>query len=149
MAIEGSTDCDRKEDHNKTDQKTLKTPIEHLEPSQSVDRLGIHLLFYNKLTYNLFFIYKAVPSSSASTSDNDPCIADVSLESADIKNWIRSESYTSVPSWASSISLDSQSEELALEFMRSFVGVLFTDSGSMTMEMKSDFGQYARVSKII
>lgn len=57
MAIEGSTDCDRKDDHNKTDQKTLKTPIEHLEPSQSVDRLGKHLLFYNKLTYNMFFIF--------------------------------------------------------------------------------------------
>lgn len=91
----------------------------------------------------------AVPSSSASTSDNDPCIADVSLESADLKNWIRSESYTSVPSWASSISLDSQGEEAALEFMRQFVNILFSDASSMTLEMKSDFGQYARVTIIL
>uniref|UniRef100_A0A336LLH1 CSON011440 protein n=1 Tax=Culicoides sonorensis TaxID=179676 RepID=A0A336LLH1_CULSO len=86
----------------------------------------------------------AIPSSSASTSDNDPCIADVSFESADLKNWIRSESYTSVPSWASSFSLDSQSEEAALEFMKNFNNALFTNPASITVEMKSEFGQYAR-----
>lgn len=57
MAIEGSTDCDRKDDHNKIEQRTLKTPIEHLDSSQSVDRLGKHLLFYKKLTYNMFSIF--------------------------------------------------------------------------------------------
>ena len=63
---------------------------------------------------------------------------------SDIRMWIRSESENSVPSWASSISLDSQSEEAILDFMRRFVNILFHDSSSITLELKSEFGQYAR-----
>lgn len=148
MAIEGNTEFNKADGKENLEQKPAKAQHEFLEPSHSMDRLGIGRIKFtlNSSLLTLITDFSAIPSSSASTSDNDPCIADVSFESADIKNWIRSESYTSVPSWASSISLDSQSEEVALEFMRTFVTVLFTDSASMTMEMKSDFGQYARVS---
>lgn len=80
---------------------------------------------------------------SASTSEHE---ANASVESSDLKMWIRSESDNSVPSWASSISLDSQTEEVTLEFMRRFVNILFKDSTSITLELKSEFGLYARVS---
>lgn len=56
------------------------------------------------------------------------------------------ESSHSVPSWASSISLDSQTEEGILAFMRNFVKVLFQNSGTITLELKSEFGLLARVS---
>uniref|UniRef100_A0A8D8ERS5 Uncharacterized protein KIAA0513 n=1 Tax=Culex pipiens TaxID=7175 RepID=A0A8D8ERS5_CULPI len=82
--------------------------------------------------------------SSASTSDNESCVLSATLESSELKMWIRSESENSVPSWASSISLDSQSEEAILDFMKRFVKILFRESGSITLELKSDFGQYAR-----
>ncbi|XP_052864157.1 uncharacterized protein KIAA0513 [Anopheles cruzii] len=82
--------------------------------------------------------------SSASTSDNESCVFSGTLESSELKMWIRSESENSVPSWASSISLDSQSEEAVLDFMKRFVRILFHDSGSVTLQLKSDFGQYAR-----
>ncbi|XP_058061682.1 uncharacterized protein KIAA0513 [Anopheles bellator] len=82
--------------------------------------------------------------SSASTSDNESCAFSGTLESSELKMWIRSESENSVPSWASSISLDSQSEEAVLDFMKRFVRILFHDSGSVTLQLKSDFGQYAR-----
>ncbi|EDS28366.1 conserved hypothetical protein [Culex quinquefasciatus] len=81
---------------------------------------------------------------SASTSDNESCVLSATLESSELKMWIRSESENSVPSWASSISLDSQSEEAILDFMKRFVKILFRESGSITLELKSDFGQYAR-----
>ncbi|KFB37638.1 AGAP007789-PA-like protein [Anopheles sinensis] len=82
--------------------------------------------------------------SSASTSDNESCAFSGTLESSELKMWIRSESENSVPSWASSISLDSQSEEAVLDFMKRFVRILFHDSTSITLQLKSDFGQYAR-----
>ncbi|XP_065085116.1 uncharacterized protein KIAA0513 isoform X2 [Ochlerotatus camptorhynchus] len=82
--------------------------------------------------------------SSASTSDNESCVLSATLESSELKMWIRSESENSVPSWASSISLDSQSEEAILDFMKRFVKVLFRESSAITLELKSDFGQYAR-----
>uniref|UniRef100_A0A182XZN0 SBF2 domain-containing protein n=1 Tax=Anopheles stephensi TaxID=30069 RepID=A0A182XZN0_ANOST len=82
--------------------------------------------------------------SSASTSDNESCAFSGTLESSELKMWIRSESENSVPSWASSISLDSQSEEAVLDFMKRFVRILFHDSSSITLQLKSDFGQYAR-----
>uniref|UniRef100_A0A182JUG6 SBF2 domain-containing protein n=1 Tax=Anopheles christyi TaxID=43041 RepID=A0A182JUG6_9DIPT len=82
--------------------------------------------------------------SSASTSDNESCAFSGTLESSELKMWIRSESENSVPSWASSISLDSQSEEAVLDFMKRFVRILFHDSSSITLQLKSDFGQFAR-----
>lgn len=40
MAIEGSTEFGRTEEKDNIDQKPLKPQPEHLEPSQSMDRLG-------------------------------------------------------------------------------------------------------------
>lgn len=55
------------------------------------------------------------------------------------------ESENSVPSWASSISLDSQTEEAIVEFMRKFVSVLFEDSSTISLDIKSEFGLKTRV----
>ncbi|EAA12211.4 AGAP007789-PA, partial [Anopheles gambiae str. PEST] len=88
-------------------------------------------------------VWTGIPSS-ASTSDNESCAFSGTLESSELKMWIRSESENSVPSWASSISLDSQSEEAVLDFMKRFVRILFHDSSSITLQLKSDFGQFAR-----
>ncbi|XP_059618349.1 uncharacterized protein KIAA0513 [Phlebotomus argentipes] len=83
--------------------------------------------------------------SSISTSEYDLCLpSGASCESSDLRVWIRSESVNSVPSWASSISLDSQSEEVVLEFMRRFLTTLFDNSGAISLELKSEFGQMAR-----
>lgn len=64
--------------------------------------------------------------------------------SADIKNFIPSDSFSSVPSWASSISLDSNQEEASLEFMRMFVSILFNDASAITLQLKSEFGEHAK-----
>ncbi|XP_055712028.1 uncharacterized protein KIAA0513 isoform X2 [Phlebotomus papatasi] len=83
--------------------------------------------------------------SSVSTSEYDLCLPSAgSYESSDLRVWIRSESVNSVPSWASSISLDSQSEEMVLEFMRRFLTTLFDNSGAISLELKSEFGQMSR-----
>jgi hypothetical protein len=54
----------------------------------------------------------------------------------------------SVQSWASSLSFDSQSDEMtaeAVEFMRKFVGDLFKDSSAIPLDQKSKFGQLVQV----
>jgi hypothetical protein len=54
----------------------------------------------------------------------------------------------SVQSWASSLSLDSQTDEgaaEAAEFMRDFVATLFRDSGMISQSQKARFGQLAQV----
>lgn len=54
----------------------------------------------------------------------------------------------SVQSWASSLSFDSQSDEMtaeAVEFMRKFVGDLFRESSAIPLDQKSKFGQLAQV----
>lgn len=50
-----------------------------------------------------------------------------------------------MPSWASSISLDSQTEEAIVEFMKKFISVLFEDSSSISLDSKSEFGLKTRV----
>lgn len=55
------------------------------------------------------------------------------------------DSENSVPSWASSISLDSQTEEAIVEFMRKFISVLFEDSSTISLDIKSEFGLKTRV----
>lgn len=58
----------------------------------------------------------------------------------------------SIQSWASSLSLDSQTDETAveaIEYMKNFVATLFSDSNAITREQKAAFGKYAQVSVII
>lgn len=57
------------------------------------------------------------------------------------------ESETSVEIGGASASVNSQPEEALLEFMRTFVKMLFTDSSSITLNIKSEFGINSRVSK--
>ncbi|XP_055852994.1 uncharacterized protein KIAA0513 [Episyrphus balteatus] len=84
-------------------------------------------------------------NSSTLTSLHDPVHASPSLESTDWKNYIRSESQNSVPSWASSISLDDhKSDDPAKEFMRKFADIMFTNPSTIGLELKSEFGQIAR-----
>lgn len=88
-------------------------------------------------------------ASTCETSENDNISGgDLSLESFDVKMWTGSESDHSAPSYASSISLDSQSEEAILEFMRRFVNVIFKDCSSITLELKAEFGVHSRVMYI-
>lgn len=94
--------------------------------------------------------YKTEAPSSGSASDGDGYGPSTSLDSCDNdgkKYWIRSGSEGSVQSWASSLSFDSQSDEItaeAVEFMRKFVGDLFKDSSSIPLDQKSKFGQLAQ-----
>lgn len=87
-------------------------------------------------------------ASTCETSENDNIsTGDAgSLESLDVKMWHRPNSD---PSSISSISLDSQTEEAVLDFMRRFTSILFADSASITVELKAEFGQYSRVRNSI
>lgn len=86
---------------------------------------------------------------SVSPSENDSRIPTISQQSAaESKQFCHSESNYSAQSWGSIISLDSPSEDEALEFMRAFVTILFEDSSLLTLELKSEFGEKSRVSAI-
>lgn len=86
---------------------------------------------------------------SVSPSENDSRIPSISQQSAtELKQFCNSESNYSAQSWGSIISLDSPSEDEALEFMRRFVTILFEDSLLLTLELKSEFGEKSRVSFI-
>ncbi|KAH8294569.1 hypothetical protein KR044_010551 [Drosophila immigrans] len=72
--------------------------------------------------------------------------ASPSMESSDWRNFIRSESQNSVPSWASSISLDCRAgEEPVKEFMENFTKQLFNNSAAVNVELKSEFGVLLRL----
>lgn len=139
-------------------------PPVHSQPSPSVDIVvvdkssaALNANTHAKLRSNTKSITTkdnnnllGLPSSASTceTSENDNISADVSLESFDVRMWNKTESdqVSVAPSFASSISLDtSQSDEAVLEFMRRFVMILFTDCSSITLELKSEFGQYSRM----
>lgn len=61
-------------------------------------------------------------------------------------NCEKSESFNTVPSTLSSLSLDSQIEESGYEFMKKFVKTLFENSANITPELKSEFGKLAMVN---
>lgn len=92
---------------------------------------------------------KPISNSSTLTSLHDPpgtgCVITPSIDSSDFKNFMRSDSMNSVPSWASSISLDCKSEENVKEFMKKFVEILFeNNSPAIDLSLKSEFGELAR-----
>lgn len=88
-------------------------------------------------------------NSSTLTSlrdEPDQLQASPSMESSDWRNFIRSESQNSVPSWASSISLDCRAgEEPVKEFMKHFTQLLFNNCASINVELKSEFGVLLRL----
>lgn len=86
-------------------------------------------------------------STLTSLRDDTEQQASPSVESTtDWRNFIRSESQNSVPSWASSISLDCRAgEEPIKEFMQRFVDILFNNSSAISLELKSEFGSLARM----
>ncbi|XP_020810359.1 uncharacterized protein KIAA0513 [Drosophila serrata] len=89
-------------------------------------------------------------NSSTLTSlrdEPDQLLASPSMESTDWRHFIRSESQNSVPSWASSISLDCRAgEEPVKEFMKHFTAMIFGGSpGAVDLELKSEFGVLLRL----
>ncbi|XP_059221827.1 uncharacterized protein KIAA0513 [Stomoxys calcitrans] len=87
-------------------------------------------------------------NSSTLTSLRDDLDYQVSPsgDSTDWRHFIRSESQNSVPSWASSISLDCRTgEEPIKEFMKRFIETVFTNANTMDLELKSEFGAMARL----
>lgn len=54
----------------------------------------------------------------------------------------------SFQSWASSLSADSQSEEAAADFMKSFVPLLFEAPDTIDQEQKAKFGQMVLVRAV-
>ncbi|XP_024937463.1 uncharacterized protein KIAA0513 isoform X2 [Cephus cinctus] len=137
------------EDDNSTDDKESQESIEPLE-EKDIKATGPDP--YEKLNYKTARApdrYETVifrldmPCSSGSASDQDGYGPSTSLESNmdGRKAWHRSGSSGSVQSWASSLSADSQSEEAAADFMKSFVPLLFDAPGSVDQEQKAKFGQ--------
>lgn len=100
---------------------------------------------------NLLAIPVGANSCSTATSesgDNLSLCDGNSIDSLEVKMWHKSESESIAPS-CSSLSMDSSTDEAIFEFMRRFVSILFTDSLAITLELKHQFGQYARVSRIL
>lgn len=72
-----------------------------------------------------------------------------SLDSSDVEQQgvDRSCSEASLQSWASSISYDSQPDEITvecMEFMKNFVDVLFRDSSGISLDEKAKFGELSQ-----
>ncbi|XP_036321327.1 uncharacterized protein LOC118735599 isoform X2 [Rhagoletis pomonella] len=86
-------------------------------------------------------------SSTVTSLRDDPDVQiSPSIESTDWRNFIRSESQNSVPSWASSISLDCRvGEEPVKEFMKRFIEVIFSNASAIGLELKAEFGALARI----
>ncbi|XP_034252159.1 uncharacterized protein KIAA0513 [Thrips palmi] len=98
---------------------------------------------YDKLHYKM----EAASSSSGSEGDGYGPSTSIDSPDHDAKYWVRSGSEGSVRSWASSLSLDSQSDEAtaaAVEFMRKYVTDLFATPGDISLEQKAKFGQLAQ-----
>ncbi|XP_052120188.1 uncharacterized protein KIAA0513 [Frankliniella occidentalis] len=100
---------------------------------------------YEKLHYKM-----EAANSSSSGSEGDGYGPSTSIDSPDhdAKYWVRSGSEGSVRSWASSLSLDSQSDEAtaaAVEFMRKYVADLFGSPVDISLEQKAKFGQLAQM----
>lgn len=89
---------------------------------------------------------KTSNSSTLTSLRDDPEVqVSPSVDSTDWRNFIRSESQNSVPSWASSISLDCRvGEEPVKEFMKEFTEVMFTNASAIGLDLKSEFGEMAR-----
>ncbi|XP_015183313.1 PREDICTED: uncharacterized protein KIAA0513 isoform X1 [Polistes dominula] len=125
---------------------------ESIEPLQEKDIKATGPDPYEKLNYKAARAptrYQTVifrldmPCSSDSTSDQDGYGPSTSLDSNmdGRRFWQRSGSSGSVQSWASSLSADSQSEEAAADFMKSFVPMLFEAPNNIDQEQKANFGQ--------
>ncbi|XP_043271788.1 uncharacterized protein KIAA0513 isoform X2 [Venturia canescens] len=112
--------------------------IESIEPLQEKDIKATGPDPYEKLNYKA-----DIPCSSGSASDQDGYGPSTSLDSNmdGRRAWQRSGSSGSVQSWASSLSADSQSEEAAADFMKSFVPLLFETPSNIDQEQKANFGQ--------
>ncbi|XP_043675505.1 uncharacterized protein KIAA0513 isoform X2 [Vespula pensylvanica] len=111
---------------------------ESIEPLQEKDIKATGPDPYEKLNYKA-----DMPCSSDSTSDQDGYGPSTSLDSNmdGRRFWQRSGSSSSVQSWASSLSADSQSEEAAADFMKTFVPLLFEAPNTIDQEQKANFGQ--------
>ncbi|XP_037958357.1 uncharacterized protein KIAA0513 isoform X2 [Teleopsis dalmanni] len=117
------------EKHNNLDvhQNIANTTMTNIVPDNA-----IHLPARSKISNS---------STVTSLRDDPEMQISPSVESTDWINFIRSESQNSVPSWASSISLDCRAgEEPVKDFMKSFTDVLFTNPSLIGLELKSEFG---------
>ncbi|XP_077296289.1 uncharacterized protein LOC143918328 isoform X2 [Arctopsyche grandis] len=122
----------------------LDRDLSSVHLSQSIDsNMDVGLVATGPDPYDKLKVKQEVPSSG-SASDLDGYGPSTSIESSDKdgkKYWVRSGSEGSVQSWASSLSLDSQSDEISVEFMRNFVVHLFKDSAGIQLDQKAKFGQ--------
>ncbi|XP_063985464.1 uncharacterized protein KIAA0513 isoform X1 [Diachasmimorpha longicaudata] len=138
----------------KTDEEISpdRSSVESIEPLQEKDIKATGPDPFEKLNYKTARApdrYETVvfcldiPCSSGSASDLDGYGPSTSLDSNmdGRRMWERSGSSGSVQSWASSLSADSQSEEAAADFMKTFVPLLFDAPDTIDQEQKANFGQ--------
>ncbi|PBC27948.1 hypothetical protein APICC_00651 [Apis cerana cerana] len=137
IASSRSAGIKRQESKIEEDDSPDRDSQESIEPLQEKDLKATGPDPFDKLNYRT-----EMPSSD-STSDQDGYGPSTSLDSNmdGRKLWHRSDSSGSVQSWASSLSADSQSEEAAADFMKSFVPLLFDAPNTIDQEQKANFGQ--------
>ncbi|XP_048507457.1 uncharacterized protein KIAA0513 isoform X2 [Athalia rosae] len=140
----------RGEDEMIDNAQELSPPESLLGPLQEKDIKATGVDPYEKFNYKIarptfrdIFLQLDIPCSSGSTSDQDGYGPSTSLDSNmdGRRTWHRSGSSGSFQSWASSLSADSQSEEAAADFMKSFVPMLFESPDAVDQEQKAKFGQ--------
>ncbi|XP_046737642.1 uncharacterized protein KIAA0513 isoform X4 [Diprion similis] len=139
----------KKREDNDQPQEAEESSPESVGPLQEKDIKATGTDPYEKFHYKMAGtmvreIFKLdLPCSSGSNSDQDGYGPSTSLDSNmdGRRTWQRSGSSGSCQSWASSLSADSQSEEAAADFMKSFVPMLFESPDSVDQEQKAKFGQ--------
>lgn len=90
-------------------------------------------------------VFPSGTRASISASENEYYESSISEE---LKQWNYTNSDVSVQSLKSISSLESQSEDDTMQFMRRFVDILFQNSTQLTLELKSEFGRRTRVSVV-
>lgn len=93
-------------------------------------------------------VYPSGTRASKSASENECHECSISEASIELKQWNYANSDASVQSLKSIASLESQSEDDILQFMRQFVDILFQNNAQLTLELKSEFGIRTRVSVV-
>ncbi|CAK9825381.1 Uncharacterized protein KIAA0513 [Anthophora retusa] len=148
----GTRRQENKVDKVEEDKSPDRESIESIEPLQERDIKATGPDPFEKLNYKTAraptryqtVVFRLdIPCSSDSMSDQDGYGPSTSLDSNmdGRRLWQRSDSSGSVQSWASSLSADSQSEEAAADFMKTFVPLLFDAPNTIDQEQKASFGQ--------
>ncbi|XP_054716509.1 uncharacterized protein KIAA0513-like isoform X2 [Uloborus diversus] len=148
--------CETKRNWKEHSQESLDT-VDSGQSLGNSSSFSVSVTDYRPSKSDPFYVFRRVDSAGIGGSESDPCgQSTTSLDSSDAESlpesgrglcFGRSGSGSSLHSWASSPSNDSQPDDLtleAMEFMKQFVREIFCDCNSITFEEKARFGELCR-----